>query len=118
MTAMLTSPLTMPVTGGAGFATGRQRRHGRCGVGQPDPIATTPEEYVQRAVELATDIARLRELRAGLRGRMARSPFTDGERLTRSVETAYHKMWARYCDRKQEQNGLIEGGEENGVGHA
>jgi predicted O-linked N-acetylglucosamine transferase (SPINDLY family) len=87
-------------------------------VGHPDLIATTPEEYVRRAVELAKDIARLQELRAGLRGRMVRSRLTDGKRLTRSLETAYRKMWARYCDREHEQTGSIEGGEEKGVGHA
>jgi predicted O-linked N-acetylglucosamine transferase (SPINDLY family) len=86
-------------------------------VGQPDPIATTPEEYVRRGVDLATDIGRLRELRAGLRGRMARSPFTDGERLTRSVETAYRGMWARYCNGEHEQKGSMESGEEPSVGH-
>ena len=71
-----------------------------------------------RAVELAKDIARLRELRDGLRERMERSPFTDGERLTHSLETAYRKMWARYCDREHEQTGSIEVGEEHDVGHA
>ncbi len=87
-------------------------------VGHPDLIATTPKEYVRRAIEVAKDIPGLRELRAGLRERMARSPVTDGERLTRSLETAYRKMWARYCNREQEQTGTIEIGEENGVGHA
>jgi predicted O-linked N-acetylglucosamine transferase (SPINDLY family) len=87
-------------------------------VGHPDLIATTPKEYVRRAVELATDIGRLRELRAGLRGRMARSLNTDGERVTRSVETAYRGMWARYCNGEHEQKGSMESGEEHGVGHA
>ncbi len=87
-------------------------------VGHPDLVATTPQEYVRRAVALAEDIARLQELRAGLRGRMACSLITDGERLTRSLETAYRKMWARYCNGEQHQTGSIEVGEENGVGHA
>jgi predicted O-linked N-acetylglucosamine transferase (SPINDLY family) len=84
-------------------------------VGHPELIATTPKEYVRRAVDLATDVGRLRELRAGLRGRMARSPFTDGERITRSLETAYRGMWARYCNREHEQTDSIELGEENGA---
>ena len=87
-------------------------------VGHPELIATTPKEYVRRAVALAEDIARLQELRDGLRERMARSPFADGERLTRSVETAYRGMWTRYCDSEHEQNGSMEAGEEHGVGHA
>ncbi|MCH7889640.1 MAG: tetratricopeptide repeat protein [Proteobacteria bacterium] len=87
-------------------------------VGHPELIATTPKEYVRRAVDLATDIGRLRELRAGLRGRVARSFSTDGELLTRSLETAYRKMWTRYCNREHEQNCSIEIGEEHDVGHA
>ncbi len=87
-------------------------------VGHPDLIATTPKEYARRAVELAKDIGRLEELRAGLRGRVARSPFTDGERLTRSLETAYRTMWARYCKGEHGQTGSIEVGEEHDVGHA
>ena len=87
-------------------------------IGHSELIATTPKEYVQRAVDLAKDIARLWELRAGLRDRVVRSPITDGKRLTRSLETAYRGMWARYCDREHEQTGSIEVGDENGVGHA
>ena len=49
---------------------------------------------------------------------MARSLSTDGERLTRSLETAYRKMWAKYCDREHEQTGSIEIGAEHDVGHA
>ena len=72
-------------------------------IGHPSLIATTSEEYVQRAVELANDIGRLQELRKGLRNRMARSPFTDGTRITRSLEGAYRRMWERYCNSEQSQ---------------
>ncbi len=87
-------------------------------VGHPELTATTPGEYVRLAVDLAEDIARLRELRADLRGQIARSPLTDGERLTRFLETAYRKMWARYCDGEHGQTGPIEVGEERGAGRA
>jgi predicted O-linked N-acetylglucosamine transferase (SPINDLY family) len=86
-------------------------------VGHPELTATTPGEYVRLAVDLATDIPGLRELRAGLRGRMARSHSTDGERLTRSLETVFRKMWTKYCNREHEQNGSMESGEEHDVGH-
>jgi predicted O-linked N-acetylglucosamine transferase (SPINDLY family) len=68
-------------------------------LGYPELIATTPEEYVERAVELAKDIGRLQEIRSGLRDRMANSSLINGESLTRSVEEAYRKMWERYCER-------------------
>jgi predicted O-linked N-acetylglucosamine transferase (SPINDLY family) len=87
-------------------------------VGLGDWVVETPEEYLMIAERWSRDVAALAELRAGLRGRMARSALTDGERLTRSLETAYRKMWARYCDGEHGQTGSIEVGEEHGVGHA
>ncbi len=69
-------------------------------IGHPNLIAMTSEKYVQRAIELANDIGRLQELRKGLRDRMARSPLTDGKRVTRSLEGAYRRMWERYCNSK------------------
>jgi predicted O-linked N-acetylglucosamine transferase (SPINDLY family) len=68
-------------------------------VGHPELIATTPEEYVERAVELAKDIARLQEIRSGLRDRLTNSSLTNGESVTRSVEEAYRRMWKTYCNR-------------------
>ena len=94
------------------------RRHGRCGFGHPDPIVMTPQEYVQRAVNLAKDLARVRELRAGRRGRVTPSRLADGKRLVRSLQTVYRRMCERYRDRKHEQIGLNEVGEEHDVGHA
>jgi predicted O-linked N-acetylglucosamine transferase (SPINDLY family) len=67
-------------------------------VGLEDWIAATPEEYVRKAIEMAQDPARLRELRAGLRQRMRASPLLDATAFARSLEEAYRKMWS---DRRQ-----------------
>jgi predicted O-linked N-acetylglucosamine transferase (SPINDLY family) len=55
-------------------------------------IAATPEEYVQKAVALARDPGRLRELRAGLRERMRVSPLLDAAGFARALEAAYRAM--------------------------
>jgi predicted O-linked N-acetylglucosamine transferase (SPINDLY family) len=76
-------------------------------LGHPELIAITPEEYVERAVELAKDIGRLQEIRSGLRDRMTNSPLANGESLTRSVERAYRKMWRRYCGKARSVGGDV-----------
>lgn len=50
-------------------------------IGVTETIASNMDHYIDLAVELAHDTARLRALRAGLRGRMADSPLCDGKRF-------------------------------------
>jgi predicted O-linked N-acetylglucosamine transferase (SPINDLY family) len=66
-------------------------------LGLPELAARTPEEYVSRAVELAADLPRLEELRAGLRGRMCASPLMDGARFARDMEQLYREIWQKWC---------------------
>jgi predicted O-linked N-acetylglucosamine transferase (SPINDLY family) len=68
-------------------------------VGLADLVAHDVEQYVGCAVALAEDLPRLRELRAGLRGRMQASPLMDAPRFARNVEAAYRHMWQRWCAR-------------------
>jgi predicted O-linked N-acetylglucosamine transferase (SPINDLY family) len=71
-------------------------------------VARTADDFVQRGVELTGDVARLAELRSGLRARMLRS-LCDGERFTRDLEEAYRHMWRRWCDRAGAGRTLEEG---------
>lgn len=66
-------------------------------VGLEDLIASSTEDYIGRAVELAGDIDRLTSLRAELRTRMAASPLLDFAGFTRNLEQAYRQMWQRWC---------------------
>jgi len=61
-------------------------------------IAASLDDYVARAVMLATDRDALASLRAGLRERMRGSPNTDGVRFTRFLEDAFRRMWKDYCN--------------------
>ena len=65
-------------------------------VGLVDLVARDREAYIAKAVELAGDERRLRELRAGLRGRMRASALTDGAGFARSLEEAFRAMWAKH----------------------
>jgi len=61
-------------------------------------VATSAEDYVDKAVNLAADLPRLAALRAGLRDRVVQSPLCDAARFTRGLEDAYRTMWTRWCD--------------------
>ena len=64
-------------------------------VGMPELLASSPEEYVRIAADLARDTLRLNELRLGLRQRMKRSPLMDERRFARSMESAFREMWRK-----------------------
>ncbi len=66
-------------------------------LGLPELIASSPEQYVQVAAELAHDLPRLSGLRASLRDRMRASPLMDAPRFARNLEAAYREMWRRWC---------------------
>jgi predicted O-linked N-acetylglucosamine transferase (SPINDLY family) len=66
-------------------------------VGLPELIAETPEQYVQIAVQLATDLKRLAAMRSGLRRRMETSPLMDGRTYAADVEAAFRSMWQTWC---------------------
>jgi predicted O-linked N-acetylglucosamine transferase (SPINDLY family) len=78
---------------------------GRAGLSQltnlnlNDLVALSEDEYVRIAVNLATDLPRLNELRMGLRQRMRESPLTDVARFARNLESAYREMWRNWCRR-------------------
>ena len=62
-------------------------------VGLGDLAASSEEDYVRMAVELAGDLPRLADLRAKMRARMLASPLMDAPRFARNVEAAYRSMW-------------------------
>jgi predicted O-linked N-acetylglucosamine transferase (SPINDLY family) len=66
-------------------------------VGLADLAASSEEDYVRIAAELAENLPRLAELRATLRARMQASPLMDAPRFARNVEAAYRQMWERWC---------------------
>ena len=90
---------------GVPVVTLRGDRHaGRVGaslltqIGLSDLIADSTEAYMETAVALAGDLARLADLRQSLRPRMAASPLCDAPAFARKVEAAYRTMWRRWCE--------------------
>jgi predicted O-linked N-acetylglucosamine transferase (SPINDLY family) len=69
-------------------------------LGMPDLVTETPDAYVERAVELAGDLTRLAEIRAGLRARMEGSPLMDAPRFVRGLEDTYRAAWRTFCEQR------------------
>jgi protein O-GlcNAc transferase len=66
-------------------------------VGLARLAATTGEQYVSIATDLARNLSQLEHVRATLRARMQSSPNMDGARFTRFLENAYRRIWADHC---------------------
>jgi protein O-GlcNAc transferase len=64
-----------------------------------DLVAYSRDQYVNLAVDHASDRSRLGELRRRLRERMRGSALMNGPRFARSVEGAYRDAWRRWCAR-------------------
>jgi protein O-GlcNAc transferase len=67
-------------------------------VGLEELLATSRGRYIQLAIELANDVARLAELRAMMRQRITSSPLADGKSFAREVESIYRELWGRWCE--------------------
>jgi hypothetical protein len=61
-------------------------------------VAQTEDEYVGKALELASDIPLLSSLRMCLRERMLKSKISDGHNFVHGLESTYRKLWHRYCE--------------------
>ncbi|EEF31867.1 probable UDP-N-acetylglucosamine--peptide N-acetylglucosaminyltransferase SPINDLY [Ricinus communis] len=66
-------------------------------VGLGHLVAQNEDNYVQLALQLASDIPALSNLRMSLRDLMSKSPVCDGSKFTLGLESSYRDMWHRYC---------------------
>ncbi|MDR3630594.1 MAG: tetratricopeptide repeat protein [Desulfocapsaceae bacterium] len=66
------------------------------GAGLPEWIARTEEEYINKAVSLASDVTVLAAIRAGLRQKIQHCPLTDEPAFTRGIEDAYQQMFDKW----------------------
>jgi protein O-GlcNAc transferase len=69
-------------------------------IGQPEWIARSEAEYVDKVVALARDVQQRTALRSGQRERMAASPVCDSKGLAVSLENAYLEMFSRWLDKQ------------------
>jgi predicted O-linked N-acetylglucosamine transferase (SPINDLY family) len=63
-------------------------------------IAKDKNEFIEKAVALASDRPKLRRIRETLRQKISASPLCNGPAYTRNVEIAFQSMWVNYLKRK------------------
>ncbi|MGO8756480.1 MAG: tetratricopeptide repeat protein [Gallionellaceae bacterium] len=63
--------------------------------GLPDWVADSYDDYVARALQHASDIQALAQLRAGLRRQVLASPLFDAPRFARNLTDALQRIWAQ-----------------------
>lgn len=63
----------------------------------PELVTRSLEEYVSRAIDLATRADELAQIRAKLAANRLTMPLFDTARFTRDMETAYREMHRRRC---------------------
>ena len=66
-------------------------------VGLESFATSTPQEYVAKATSLAKNLEALAKIRASMREQMAASVLCDAKGFAHNVETAYRKIWCRWC---------------------
>ena len=67
-------------------------------VGLQQLVASSPDQYVEIATQLASDLVVLNSLRSGLREDMRSSPLMDYPEFTRHLEHEYRIIWRHWCE--------------------
>lgn len=71
------------------------------GAGHPEWIAHSREEYIEKVLELASDVPRLAHTRLRLRDELKNSPIMDEQGFARKVEEAYRKMFQHWVEKQK-----------------
>jgi predicted O-linked N-acetylglucosamine transferase (SPINDLY family) len=69
-------------------------------LGFPEWGVETPEAYMAKCRELTSDLPGLARLRLQLREQMRHSPICDAPQFIGHLETAFRKMWQRWCEQQ------------------
>jgi protein O-GlcNAc transferase len=68
-------------------------------LGLGELVASTPEQYVDIAVALGSDLSRLEQLRASLRSRFEQSSLRDEKRFAANFEKLLRTAWHEHLER-------------------
>ena len=66
-------------------------------IGRKEWVATTADDYVRIATELAADPEKLAAIRAGLRAEVKNSPLRDHVAQSGCFAAALRECWATWC---------------------
>jgi len=66
-------------------------------IGLTDLVAETEEDYAMKAIQLATNIEKLRGLRLNMRNRMTSSPISNAKCFANNMEITFRDLWWKWC---------------------
>lgn len=66
-------------------------------IGHPEWLANSEDEYIDIAVNLASDVEKLNQIRKSLRGEVEESPIMNEVAFARNVERIYRAVWGVWC---------------------
>ena len=69
--------------------------------GFPDLVAQSGQDYVDKAIALSSDAARMQALRERVPAGFAAAPYRDEAGMTRRLESVYRAMFSRWCERAE-----------------
>ena len=69
-------------------------------LGHGEWVATSEDEYIQKAVNLASDFKKLNTIRGSLRKEMEQSPIMDHKGFVKKLEKVYKQMWENYLNKR------------------
>ena len=75
------------------------------GIGAPELVAGSLEDYIAKAVSLARDTGRIDDYRVRLRGMLKNSPLMDAKSFAVSIENAYFDMWGKAVEKTNKEQG-------------
>jgi protein O-GlcNAc transferase len=87
-------------------------------VGLSDLVADSRAAYIEKAVALAHDRARLLDLRRDLRQRMTVGPLGDHQQFARHLGAAWRQAWSRWCDAQSTESSVKRQTNKQPVGRA
>lgn len=70
-------------------------------------VACSLSEYVEKAVSLAQDAARLKDLRQNIRRKLQQTPVMNGALYMADLEAAYLQIWADYAKQFADEKQVI-----------
>ena len=65
-------------------------------LGREEWIAHSEQEYIDKAIALASDTGKLKAIRSSLREEMKMSPIMDHKGFVHELEKTYQAMWEKY----------------------
>lgn len=70
--------------------------------GHPEWVATSWQQYIDIACDLAADGQRLRQIQQALPAELQASALCDTQAFVRELEAAYRQMWYGWCEEQQD----------------